>query len=162
VPVVLHLVLALPVILTKYLSHLHCSLPADFSSPSYSAFFCCICVRIIFTGILTQSDELHEEVAAASEVSGEKFWRLPFEESYWDSMKSGVADMLNTGAPQGGAITAALFLKQVCIHYSISLLGSAAYLHFDYWMKVEHCSAVTWPFVHAREILHGACVAVCR
>uniref|UniRef100_A0A452Y115 Cytosol aminopeptidase domain-containing protein n=1 Tax=Aegilops tauschii subsp. strangulata TaxID=200361 RepID=A0A452Y115_AEGTS len=69
--------------------------------------------RSISTGILTPSDELHEEVAAASEVSGEKFWRLPLEESYWETMKSGVADMLNTGAiPQGGVITAALFLKQ--------------------------------------------------
>lgn len=28
-------------------------------------------------------------------------------------MKSGVADMVNTGGRQGGAITAALFLKQV-------------------------------------------------
>lgn len=35
------------------------------------------------------------------------------EESYWESMKSGVADMVNTGGRQGGAISAALFLKQV-------------------------------------------------
>ena len=37
------------------------------------------------------------------------------EESYWEDMKSGIADMLNTGPmqPKGGAITAALFLKQV-------------------------------------------------
>uniref|UniRef100_A0ACD5YPB2 Uncharacterized protein n=1 Tax=Avena sativa TaxID=4498 RepID=A0ACD5YPB2_AVESA len=73
---------------------------------------CRVALGPSIAGILTQSDELHDEVAAASEVSGEKFWRLPFEESYWDSMKSGVADMLNTGAPQGGVITAALFLKQ--------------------------------------------------
>ncbi|KAF8686242.1 hypothetical protein HU200_043626 [Digitaria exilis] len=65
-------------------------------------------------GIFTPSDELAEEFVAASEVSGEKFWRLPMEESYWEDMKSGIADMLNTGSmqPKGGAITAALFLKQ--------------------------------------------------
>nr|CAB3451345.1 unnamed protein product [Digitaria exilis] len=63
-------------------------------------------------GIFTPSDELAKEVTAASEVSGEKFWRLPLEESYWESMKSGVADMVNTGGRQGGSITAALFLKQ--------------------------------------------------
>ncbi|KAL6634289.1 hypothetical protein ACP70R_026960 [Stipagrostis hirtigluma subsp. patula] len=65
-------------------------------------------------GIFTPSDELAKEFVAASEVSGEKFWRLPMEESYWESMKSSVADMLNTGPmqPKGGAITAALFLKQ--------------------------------------------------
>lgn len=65
------------------------------------------------SGIFTPSDELAKEVTAASEVSGEKFWRLPLEESYWESMKSGVADMVNTGGRQGGSITAALFLKQV-------------------------------------------------
>jgi leucyl aminopeptidase len=55
-----------------------------------------------------------KEVVEASELSGEKLWRLPIEESYWESMKSGVADMVNTGGRQGGSITAALFLKQVC------------------------------------------------
>ncbi|CAN6244411.1 unnamed protein product [Urochloa humidicola] len=65
-------------------------------------------------GIFTPNDELAEEFVAASVVSGEKFWRLPMEESYWEDMKSGIADMLNTGPmqPKGGAITAALFLKQ--------------------------------------------------
>jgi len=65
-------------------------------------------------GIFTPSDELAEEFVGASEFSGEKFWRLPMEESYWEDMKSGIADMLNTGPmqPKGGAITAALFLKQ--------------------------------------------------
>jgi hypothetical protein len=71
-------------------------------------------------GIFTPSDELAKEVAAASEVSGEKFWRMPLEESYWESMKSGVADMVNTGGRQGGSITAALFLKQV---HSMPSLG---------------------------------------
>ncbi|GJN21119.1 hypothetical protein PR202_gb08569 [Eleusine coracana subsp. coracana] len=65
-------------------------------------------------GILTPSDELAQEFVAASQISGEKFWRLPIEESYWESMSSGVADMLNTGPmyPKAGVITAALFLKQ--------------------------------------------------
>ena len=67
-----------------------------------------------FLGVFTPSDDLAKEVFEASEASGEKFWRMPLEESYWESMKSGVADMVNTGGRQGGAITAALFLKQVC------------------------------------------------
>ena len=50
---------------------------------------------------------------------------MPLEESYWESMKSGVADMVNTGGRQGGAITAALFLKQVhnLIILSACLMG---------------------------------------
>lgn len=64
-------------------------------------------------GIYTPSDDLAKEVIAASERSGEKLWRMPLEESYWEMMKSGVADMVNTGGRAGGSITAALFLKQV-------------------------------------------------
>ncbi|XBI49399.1 hypothetical protein VPH35_112967 [Triticum aestivum] len=73
---------------------------------------CVVALGPSIAGIFTPSDELAQEVAAASELSGEKFWRLPMEESYWEQMKSGVADMVNTGGRQGGSITAALFLKQ--------------------------------------------------
>ncbi|KAM7511662.1 hypothetical protein LguiB_010537 [Lonicera macranthoides] len=73
---------------------------------------CVIALGPSIAGIFTPSDELAKEVMEASEVSGEKLWRLPLEESYWESMKSGVADMVNTGGRPGGSITAALFLKQ--------------------------------------------------
>lgn len=70
-------------------------------------------IILYLLGIFTPSDDLAKEVVEASERAGEKLWRLPIEESYWESMKSGVADMVNTGGRQGGSITAALFLKQV-------------------------------------------------
>ncbi|XP_044974117.1 leucine aminopeptidase 2, chloroplastic-like [Hordeum vulgare subsp. vulgare] len=73
---------------------------------------CVVALGPSIAGIFTPSDELAQEVIAASELSGEKFWRLPMEESYLEQMKSGVADMVNTGGRQGGSITAALFLKQ--------------------------------------------------
>ncbi|XP_057751783.1 leucine aminopeptidase 1-like [Arachis stenosperma] len=73
---------------------------------------CVVALGPSIAGIFTPSDELAKEVVEASEVSGEKLWRMPLEDSYWESMKSGVADMVNTGGRQGGAITAALFLKQ--------------------------------------------------
>lgn len=34
------------------------------------------------------------------------------EDAYWEQMKSAIADMKNTGGRQGGAITAALFLRE--------------------------------------------------
>uniref|UniRef100_A0A5B6YRU2 Putative leucine aminopeptidase 1 n=1 Tax=Davidia involucrata TaxID=16924 RepID=A0A5B6YRU2_DAVIN len=73
---------------------------------------CIVALGPSIAGIFTPSDDLAKEVLAASEVAGEKLWRMPLEESYWESMKSGVADMVNTGGRPGGAITAALFLKQ--------------------------------------------------
>ena len=48
----------------------------------------------------------------SSDVAGEKLWRMPMEESYWEQMKSPIADMKNTGGRMGGAITAALFLRE--------------------------------------------------
>ena len=44
--------------------------------------------------------------------TGEKLWRMPMEDSYWEQMKSPIADMKNTGGRMGGAITAALFLEK--------------------------------------------------
>ncbi|KAK4774750.1 hypothetical protein SAY86_009685 [Trapa natans] len=73
---------------------------------------CIVALGPSIAGVFTPNDDLAKEVLAASEISGEKLWRMPLEESYWESMKSGVADMVNTGGRQGGAITAALFLKQ--------------------------------------------------
>ncbi|CAI8611369.1 unnamed protein product [Vicia faba] len=73
---------------------------------------CVVALGPSIAGVFSPSDELVKEVLEASELSGEKFWRLPLEESYWETMKSGVADMLNTGGRPGGSIAAALFLKQ--------------------------------------------------
>ncbi|KAE9604517.1 hypothetical protein Lal_00010744 [Lupinus albus] len=73
---------------------------------------CIVALGPSIAGVFTPNDDLAKEIFDASEASGEKFWRLPLEDSYWESMKSGVADMVNTGGRQGGAITAALFLKQ--------------------------------------------------
>ncbi|XP_028793938.1 leucine aminopeptidase 1 [Neltuma alba] len=73
---------------------------------------CVVALGPSIAGVFTPSDELAKEILEAAEVSGEKLWRMPMEESYWEFMKSGVADMVNTGGRQGGAINAALFLKQ--------------------------------------------------
>ncbi|KAE8819180.1 putative leucine aminopeptidase [Hordeum vulgare] len=54
---------------------------------------CVVALGPSIAGIFTPSDELAQEVTAASELSGEKFWRLPMEESYSERMKSGVVDM---------------------------------------------------------------------
>ena len=64
------------------------------------------------SGLFSPNDELAAELKAASERAGEKLWQMPMEESYSDSLKSVVADMKNTGTRDGGAISAALFLKR--------------------------------------------------
>ncbi|KAG0463191.1 hypothetical protein HPP92_021667 [Vanilla planifolia] len=73
---------------------------------------CIVALGPSIAGFFTPSNDLAKEVVSAADVAGEKLWRMPLEDSYWESMKSSIADMLNTGGRHGGAITAALFLKQ--------------------------------------------------
>ncbi|MBW4443805.1 MAG: leucyl aminopeptidase [Plectolyngbya sp. WJT66-NPBG17] len=73
---------------------------------------CVIALGDNIAGLWSPSDQLADQLLKASEQSGEKLWRMPMEEKYFDSMKSGIADMKNTGARAGGAISASLFLKQ--------------------------------------------------
>jgi leucyl aminopeptidase len=73
---------------------------------------CVIALGDDIAGFWTADEGLANQLTQASERSGEKLWQMPFEEKYFDGLKSVVADMKNTGPRPGGAITAALFLKQ--------------------------------------------------
>ncbi|BBN08546.1 leucyl aminopeptidase [Marchantia polymorpha subsp. ruderalis] len=73
---------------------------------------CIIALGNDIGGMFTPNDALAEELSSASQSAGEKLWRMPMEDSYWEMMKSSIADMVNTGGRPGGSITAALFLKQ--------------------------------------------------
>jgi len=53
-----------------------------------------------------------EFVRATAERCGDRCWPMPLYEEYRDLLKSDIADMVNTGGRYGGAITAALFLKE--------------------------------------------------
>ncbi|MFQ4137176.1 leucyl aminopeptidase [Nodosilinea sp. PGN35] len=73
---------------------------------------CIIALGDDIAGLFSENEELAGAIATAAKAAGEKFWRLPMEEKYFDGLKSIVADMKNTGPRPGGSITAALFLKQ--------------------------------------------------
>jgi leucyl aminopeptidase len=44
--------------------------------------------------------------------AGDRLWPMPIHEEYFEQLKSEIADMANVGGRPGGAITAALFLKE--------------------------------------------------
>ena len=73
---------------------------------------CVVALGHDIAGMFTNNDELAKELETAGEQAGEQFWRMPMEERYFEGLKSGIADMKNTGPRPGGSITAALFLKQ--------------------------------------------------
>jgi leucyl aminopeptidase len=64
-----------------------------------------------YCGLFSDDDEWAHSLESAAKEAGEKVWRLPLDEGLADSLKSKRADISNLGGPYGGAITAALFLK---------------------------------------------------
>jgi leucyl aminopeptidase len=67
----------------------------------------------INAGVFANDNDAFQHFSNALEVSGEKFWRLPVEDEYREQIRSSIADIQNTGQTRyGGAITAAMFLKE--------------------------------------------------
>ncbi len=64
------------------------------------------------TGVFANDEELKNAVLAAARAEGEKMWPMPIDEEYGEQLKSPFADLPNIGTRWGGAITAAMFLKE--------------------------------------------------
>jgi len=62
-------------------------------------------------GLFANNDRLAAEVERAADATGELAWRMPMDAEYYESIKSEVADIKNTGGPDGGSITAAKFIE---------------------------------------------------
>ncbi|MDP5338891.1 MAG: leucyl aminopeptidase, partial [Nodularia sp. (in: cyanobacteria)] len=73
---------------------------------------CVVALGEDIAGLFTPDDAVASQLEKAAESAGEKLWRMPMEDKYFEGLKSGIADMKNTGPRYGGSITAALFLKQ--------------------------------------------------
>jgi len=66
----------------------------------------------LYTGAFGNDEALLDQTLAAARAAGEKLWPMPLDEEYKDELKSPFADLPNIGTRWGGAITAAMFLKQ--------------------------------------------------
>jgi leucyl aminopeptidase len=66
----------------------------------------------IATGLFGTPASFVEHVRAVAERAGDRCWPMPLFDEYKDQLRSEIADMLNTGGRLGGAVTAALFLKE--------------------------------------------------
>ncbi len=63
-------------------------------------------------GVFANDDTIYERFHEANDKAGEKMWRLPLDDEYKDNIKSTIADIVNSGGRWGGAINAAMFLKE--------------------------------------------------
>jgi leucyl aminopeptidase len=63
-------------------------------------------------GIFTNDDDMYSRFQSANAKAGEKMWRLPLDDEYKEQIRSSIADIMNSGGRWGGAVTAAMFLKE--------------------------------------------------
>ena len=63
-------------------------------------------------GVFANNHEMYTRFEKAEQRAGEKMWRMPLDDEYREQIKSGIADIKNTGGRYGGAVTAAMFLRE--------------------------------------------------
>jgi leucyl aminopeptidase len=73
---------------------------------------CVVALGSEAAGLFTPDDELAQKLIEAGERVGDRLWRMPEWDDYKDLIRSEWADMKNSGGRWGGAISAALFLKE--------------------------------------------------
>ncbi len=71
---------------------------------------CVIALGAHRTAIMSNSDDLRNEIYAAGETAGDNGWPMPLGDEYAAQLKSNFADLANIGGPGGGAVTAGCFL----------------------------------------------------
>ncbi len=92
---------------------------------------CVVALGMVNVGIFGNDEAFYESFNKSLQKSGEKMWRLPVDEEYREMIKSNIADIVNSGGRWGGAVTAAMFLKE--------FVGDTPWLHLDIagvaWME---------------------------
>jgi len=63
-------------------------------------------------GLFTNDESLKDRVLAAAGAEGERMWHMPLDDDYREYLKTPFADIANVGGRWGGAVTAAMFLKE--------------------------------------------------
>jgi len=77
----------------------------------------------VYAGVFSNDEAFQARFLACTKAAGEKMWPLPLDDDYMDQIRGTVADLLNTGGRYGGAITAAMFLKEFA--------GEGPWIHLD-------------------------------
>ena len=84
---------------------------------------CVVALGKTTTGLFGTPDGWVERVRRASDRAGDRSWPMPVFDDYRELFKSEIADFSNTGGRPGGAITAALFIKE--------FTGDLPWVHMD-------------------------------
>ena len=78
---------------------------------------CVIALGHVVSGLMSNDDDLADDLLAAGEQAWDRAWRLPLHDDYQSLLDSNFADMQNIGGRAGGTITAACFLSRFTKDY---------------------------------------------
>ncbi len=84
---------------------------------------CSVALGNYITGLFGTDESAVQQVLDAAQVAGEEIWRLPISKLQQGELESDIADLKNSGERWGGAINAALFLKEFA--------GNTPWVHLD-------------------------------
>ncbi len=85
---------------------------------------CMVALGQDLAGLFTNEDGFEKIYSTYAKSAGDDYWRMPLHEEYLIQMKSTIADLKNIGGGRyGGAITAAIFLKE--------FVKKAKWMHID-------------------------------
>jgi leucyl aminopeptidase len=84
---------------------------------------CVVALGPTVSGFFANRDEVAEMFRNAVRASGESMWQMPLVEELREGLKSDWADIKHTAERWGGAITAALFLRE--------FVGDVPWIHVD-------------------------------
>ncbi len=80
-------------------------------------------------GLFSNDDELSDRLLSSSSQAGEQIWRMPLLKEQRSKLSSPVADLTNSASGFGGAVRAAMFLKE--------FIGNTPWAHFDIYSWVD-------------------------
>jgi leucyl aminopeptidase len=86
---------------------------------------CVIALGHVASGLMSNDDDLANELLRSGNETGDRAWRLPMFDEYQDQLRSNFADMSNLGGRPAGTITAGCFLSRFAKAYKWSHLDIA-------------------------------------
>ncbi|CRL64122.1 leucyl aminopeptidase [Proteus sp. DFP240708] len=86
---------------------------------------CMVALGHHYSGLMSNHNPLAHELMNASEQAGDRAWRLPLGDEFYEQIESNFADLANTGGRLGGAITAGCFLARFATKYNWAHLDIA-------------------------------------
>jgi len=77
----------------------------------------------VMTGLFSNNEHLSQEIIAAGQAAGEKYWPMPLDDDYNELIRSDIADIKQTGGRKASSVTAAKILQ--------NFVDDAQWAHLD-------------------------------